>query len=102
MGLRCKAIDALCATSSKSLQVIHVWLRRLKVHGAVAYTESRRVAPLCCRNTLGPPQVWAKTPGLGESPFLECLWSSIDDVRLPPVDSWQWQTISMAPHHVPM
>ena len=26
-------------------------------------------------------QVWAKTPGLGESPFLECLWSSVDEVR---------------------
>ncbi|PNH07783.1 Repressor of RNA polymerase III transcription MAF1 [Tetrabaena socialis] len=24
-------------------------------------------------------KVWAKTPGLGESPFLECLWSSIDE-----------------------
>ena len=25
-------------------------------------------------------KVWSKTPGLGESPFLECLWSSIDEV----------------------
>lgn len=24
-------------------------------------------------------KVWAKTPGLGEHPFLECLWSSIDE-----------------------
>ncbi|PNW79716.1 hypothetical protein CHLRE_08g364250v5 [Chlamydomonas reinhardtii] len=24
-------------------------------------------------------KVWAKTPGLGESPFLECLWSSVDE-----------------------
>lgn len=24
-------------------------------------------------------KVWAKTPGLGENPFLECLWSSIDE-----------------------
>lgn len=24
-------------------------------------------------------KVWAKTPGLGESPFLECLWSSIEE-----------------------
>jgi hypothetical protein len=26
-------------------------------------------------------QVWAKTPGFGETPFLECLWSSVDEVR---------------------
>lgn len=24
-------------------------------------------------------KVWSKTPGLGESPFLECLWSSIEE-----------------------
>lgn len=24
-------------------------------------------------------KVWSKTPGLGESPFLECLWGSIDE-----------------------
>lgn len=24
-------------------------------------------------------KVWAKTPGLGESPFLECLWSSVEE-----------------------
>lgn len=24
-------------------------------------------------------KVWAKTPGLGETPFLECLWSSVDE-----------------------
>lgn len=26
-------------------------------------------------------QVWSKTPGFGETPFLECLWSSIDEVQ---------------------
>jgi hypothetical protein len=25
-------------------------------------------------------QVWTKTPGYGENPFLETLWSSIEEV----------------------
>jgi hypothetical protein len=25
------------------------------------------------------PQVWETTPGFGEEPLLECLWSSIDE-----------------------
>ncbi|KAG1670689.1 hypothetical protein FOA52_010965 [Chlamydomonas sp. UWO 241] len=24
-------------------------------------------------------KLWSKTPGLGENPFLECLWSSVDE-----------------------
>jgi len=32
-------------------------------------------------HTRAPLQVWANTPGFGENPFLESLWSSIEEVR---------------------
>jgi hypothetical protein len=27
-------------------------------------------------------QVWENTPGFGEAPFLDTLWSAIDEVRM--------------------
>jgi hypothetical protein len=32
-------------------------------------------------------QVWESTPGYGSDPFLDSLWTAIDEVRSQPVDS---------------
>lgn len=36
---------------------------------------------LCCA-ALRPAQVWEATPGFGEEPFLDCLWTAIDEVMV--------------------
>lgn len=64
------------------------WCRKFNLKGSVrshCSDSSQRVGPvwgwsvltvLCCLL-----QVWESTPGFGEKPFLDTLWSSIDEVR---------------------
>lgn len=38
-------------------------------------------------------KVWSKTPGLGESPFLECLWSSVEEaIKLKDCDVYSYRS----------
>jgi len=51
----------------------------LRAHHFIKEDGLARVEECIDSHLLEVSKVWSKTPGLGETPFLECLWTSIDE-----------------------
>lgn len=51
----------------------------LRAHHFTKESGLAKVEEAVDSHLLEVSKVWSNTPGLGESPFLECLWSSIDE-----------------------
>mmetsp|Transcript_2943 Transcript_2943/g.6447 ORF Transcript_2943/g.6447 Transcript_2943/m.6447 type:complete len:233 (+) Transcript_2943:170-868(+) len=65
----------------------------LRAHHFVKEDGVSKVEEAIDTHLLEVSKVWSKTPGFGESPFLECLWSSIDEaINLKDCDMYQYKS----------